>query len=400
MYKLQPWFIFTVLVLFFGHFFVDFMLGIWPLFKTMSKLDLAKAGMISAASSFIGEGSQLVFGSLSDRGYRRHLIALGIFLTGFSTLLAYTGNYFAYLVLFMSTMIGSGMFHPSAVGLLGQISDKRKALLIGFFISGGGLGMAFSQIIYVHTFHFFSGHMAFLALPSVFLAALVFFKSFHSPSIPKTDKPHSKRQDILNTFRLFKNRDLTTLYFSQLCNQTIFWGLVFLLPDVLTSREYDRWVCFGGGHLCLILGASIAMIPAGYLADRYSTRSVLIGSYSIGAVLLYSILYSPYLENTALLCALFVLGAVTGVVNPVSLALGNRLAPNNPGMVSAFLMGLVWCVAEGLGPGGGGLLTLLFEDDAPAKALSILGVTYFIGFILATKLPVVEHQQIVEAQKI
>ena len=50
-------------------------------------------------------------------------------------------------------------------------------------------------------------------------------------------------------------------------------------------------------------------------------------------------------------------------------------------------MGLVWCVAEGLGQGGGGLLTKLFEEDAPAKALSIVGITFFFGLATAFKLP-------------
>ena len=394
--SIKPWLVFTVITLFFGHFFVDFMLGIWPLYKTMSQLDLAYAGMISAASAFIGEGSQLLFGPLSDRGYRRHLIALGIFLAGFSTLLAYTGNYFAYLVLMMSTTLGSGMFHPSAASLLGQISNKSKALLLGFFVSGGCLGMAFSQMIYMNTFYALNGHMALLTIPSIFLMVFVFMKAFHSPERSATAEPHhSKWQDVLNCFRLFKNRNLATLYVSQVANQTIFWAFVFLLPDVLLSREYDSWIVFGGGHMCLILGASIAMIPGGYLADKYSTRSVLLCSYAIGGVLLYTILFNPFLSNEMLLSILFILGGVTGVVNPVSLALGNRLSSKNPGMVSAFLMGMVWCVAECLGPGGGGLLTTLFVEDAPAKALSILGVTYLIGFVAATKLPVVEGEQVV-----
>lgn len=50
-------------------------------------------------------------------------------------------------------------------------------------------------------------------------------------------------------------------------------------------------------------------------------------------------------------------------------------------------MGLVWAVAEFLGPGGGGLLTKLFSDDAAANALSIIGLLFITGLGLAASLP-------------
>ena len=65
---------------------------------------------------------------------------------------------------------------------------------------------------------------------------------------------------------------------------------------------------------------------------------------------------NPFLPVLHLLTMLFFLGATLGAINPIALALGNRMAPHHPGAVSAFLMGMVWCVSEGLGQAGGGLL--------------------------------------------
>ena len=55
-----------LLLLFMGtaHFFVDTMLGVWPIYKSMAQFDMAKAGLIVAAGAFIGEGSQLFFRGL------------------------------------------------------------------------------------------------------------------------------------------------------------------------------------------------------------------------------------------------------------------------------------------------------------------------------------------------
>lgn len=372
------------------------MLGIWPVYKTMAQLDLGLAGIIAAVSAFVGEGSQLVFGSLSDRGYRRHLIVIGLLLSSFAAFVAYTQNYFALMMLMLGLMIGSGMFHPSAVGLVGQMSRTRKALLIGFFVSGGGLGMAFSQIAFAKAVEWFGGHTFILILPTVLLIGFFFLPYFYLPAAVQTAK-RSQLSYIMDSFRLFRRPELATLYVAQLFNQTIFWGLIFLLPDILLTREYDTWITFGGGHMAYIIGASLSMIPGGYLADKYSPKTVLYGSNILGAILIYTLLLSPNLENEMVMALLFSIGAVTGVVNPVIVAWGNRLAPESPGTVSAFLMGLVWCVAEGLGPGGGGLMTKLFIDDAPAKAVGILGLCFIITLAATYRMPDDEKEAVPES---
>jgi FSR family fosmidomycin resistance protein-like MFS transporter len=50
-------------------------------------------------------------------------------------------------------------------------------------------------------------------------------------------------------------------------------------------------------------------------------------------------------------------------------------------------MGMVWCISECIGQSGGGLLTRCFTDDAPAKALAVLGILYVAGFAMASLLP-------------
>jgi FSR family fosmidomycin resistance protein-like MFS transporter len=88
-----------------------------------------------------------------------------------------------------------------------------------------------------------------------------------------------------------------------------------------------------------------------------------------------------------LLPLLFVFGASVGSITPLNVVYGNCLLPNRAGVVGAFLMGLVWCVAEGLGQFGGGMLTKLFTDDAPAHALGCLGILFFVGLAVYVRLP-------------
>lgn len=374
----------TLTLLWIGHFFVDFMIGIWPVYKTLAHLDLAKAGLISAACAFIGEGLQVVFGTLSDRGWRIWLIIGGILATAASSLLAYTQDYFVLFCLFLTVCIGSGAFHPSAVGLVGNLVKERRGFLLTIFTSGGSLGLACSQLIYTHAHFVLSGETVWLILPFVGLAVCIGLIGLKATTPIATG---NKKIDLKQYITLFKHKDLRNLYIAQVCNQSIFWALVFLLPDVLVCREYAPWLCFGGGHLFLILGGAIMMIPAGYLADKFSPRTVMLYATVLGMLFFYSLLLYPVLPDAALMVILFFVGATIGMLTPILVSFGIRLLPSQPGTVSAFLLGLAWCVSEGLGQGGGGLLTKMFTEDAPAKALIILGIFFFIGIFAITRLP-------------
>jgi FSR family fosmidomycin resistance protein-like MFS transporter len=386
--RLSKAFIFYITVAWLGHFMVDLMIGIWPIYKTMARLDLAVAGLIGGFCAFAGEGMQVVFGSLGDKGYRKSLILAGIVGTTASSWFVYSDNYVAVFFLYLVTCIGSGAFHPSAAAILGDIGStlgNKQGLLIGLFTSGGSLGMALSQILYGKAHIWFNGQVHWLSVPAILLvlaACLVRVKL-------KSDSGQTARPQVgwKTMWNLFKQREFCLLYICQVSISTLLWGTMFLLPDVLLSREYEPWLALGWGHMVYMLSAAVMMVPAGFLADRYSSRAVILAASLISAVCYYLFLFQPYLENGTVLMLLFGAGAALGVVNPVSIALGTRLAPNHKGAVSAFLMGLVWCVSEGIGQGLGGYLATLFSEDAPAKSLSIMGSLFIAATITAYLLP-------------
>ncbi len=367
-----------------SHFFVDTMLGIWPVYKSLAQLDLAKAGLVVAAGALIGEGSQLFFGAFSDRGYRKHFMILGLLLAIASTFLASFANYGALFCLYMLTCIGSGSFHPAAGGLMSSLVPSRRGLLMAIFASGGSLGLAFSQLIFMYTYTNLDGQTYVLALPVAIVALMVILYRF--PSTAATSSHVSR--GILKDFKaFFKSSPLRMLYFSQVANQSILWGTIFILPDALKTLGHAEWVCFGGGHMCFILGGAFMMVPAGYLADKYSPRLIILIAGIVSCAAFYSILFSAGISMWVGLTILFVLGASLTLVNPLGIALGARFEPTRPGSVNAFLMGLVWCVSEALGPGGVGVMTAFFDDYAPVKALAVLGLLFLIQIYATYCLP-------------
>lgn len=373
----------TAFLLWTAHFLVDVMIGFWPVYKTMAGLDLALAGLIGGLCAFFGEGTQLFFGGLSDRGYSKHLILFGLIVTLGSVFLPYASGYPVLAFCYLLTCIGSGAFHPSAASVIGSLSLERKGLWITFFASGGALGLAMSQIIFAKSYAILGGHTAWISLPALllFLLGLRWSSPMAHSSAPRT------KWSLAQMRALFQNRALLTLYCNQVCNQTVFWGLLFLLPDILLSRGCESWIVYGGGHLFLVLGGAFMMIPAGWLADRYSSKAVLVASSLVSSLLYVYFLLSPAMAPAGILGLLFLLGAALGLVSPVGIAYGHRLSPENSGLVSGMLMGMVWCISELVGPGAGGLFTKLFILDAPVKAALLMGLGLLGSLFFAFRLP-------------
>ena len=380
------WFRLILLLIFIGtaHFLVDTMLGIWPIYKSLAQLDMAKAGLIVAIGAFIGEGSQLFFGSFSDKGYRKLLIIVGLILAMASSFLAYSSNYMILFGLYLLTCIGSGCFHPCAASLISSLVPARRGLLMTIFAAAGSLGLATSQLIFTHAQAFFGGHTFMLALPALGVALILVCYPFSQ--VNQSGEIFHKTS-LKDCMAFFKIPTLRCLYISQVANQSILWGTIFILPDTLKVLGHTDWICYGGGHFCFIMGATCMMIPGGYLADLYSGRQVMLYGGLISAVAFYFILFSGGISLIIVLTALFVLGATLALMNPIAVSMGNRLEPMRSGAVSAFLMGLVWCVSEALGPGGVGVMSTFFDNYAPVKALAVLGCLFVVQIYATICLP-------------
>jgi len=367
-----------------GHFCVDFMLGIWPVFKTMAGLDIALAGLLAGGCVVLGEGLQVFFGGLSDRGYQRALLFWGIIFSVGAAFFSYNDSYFAFLVLFLMTCLGSAAFHPTAASLLSGLEGNKRSTVMGFFTASGMIGLGISQMLFSWTYESCDGSTAYLALPSILLSVAIatIFRGNPAPKLSAA-KEHS-----LSLFvRFFKVKALRALYLSMLGNQIILWSLVFLLPDFLKERSYAPWIVFGGGHLSLMLGATIGPPVLGHLADKTSSRQVIVLSSLSTLLLFYLFLLPVELSSELLFVALFFLGVTMGSVPPLIWALGGQMVPQYRGSISAFLMGFVWIFSEGIGLGFSGFFASLFSADSAAWALALMGSIQLISFTASMQIP-------------
>jgi len=356
-----------------GHFFVDVMLSIWPLFKTMAHINIAKAGVAYGVAITGGEFLQIVFSRYADKGYHKALLIFGLLFASCPALFPYAGTFGLCAVLLLLTGMGSAAFHPTAAGLLGHDKMKNKAVFFALFQVAGNLGIGFGQLLFQATDEFFHGQTAvMLILPVLLCLCILRSKSFKT--FQNTGENARESVSFKDIWKLFKCKPLRSLYFVQLCNQAVFWAIIFLLPDFLLRRHYDEWVAFGGGHLAFFCGAAFGCLPMAYLRRYVATSKIIAMQLVATTFLFYLFLTIPYLSVVNLIVLLFLVGTFLGSIMPLVLFLGSEFLPQSRAMVSAFLMGLVWVISEGLGVSIAGLLTLCFSHNAPKKVLFYFGL--------------------------
>jgi len=347
-----------------GHFAVDCCTGIWPVFKTLAHLDIARAGLIASVGSMAGNGLQVAFGFAADRGWRRRLVVGGVCLAGAVTLVPFAvRSYLLMFALVLASQIGSAAFHPSATGAAGALSRARTGLMIGLFLSGGYGGYSLSQLLFSSVYRHSPALTPLIALLPLGAAASIALR--RQPAAPAARSDREPRGAMRVPVRL-----LAPLFAVQVFTNAVSSSLIFLLPDFLLARGAPAWMVEGGGHFGLVAGGCLGLLPAGHAADRWGARRVLLAANGATLVLLALLLgrSSASAVDLGLVTAFGAFNAMNGVV---SVAEGNRLVPGQASGVSALLMGLAWCVGA-LGPVTAGWLADPMRGGTPAGALAWL----------------------------
>lgn len=364
-----------------GHFAVDSFTGIWPIYKTIADLDLVKAGLIATIGGFVGNSLQIFFGMIGDRGWSRFLLCFGVLAAGTMVLVPYVdnSNYLLLGLIVMITYIGSSAYHPSGTGTASTLSAKSTGKLTAVFLSGGFIGYAFSQLLFTKVYQITEGKTAIMLFLSVSVAFVILFLS------PAPVKQADRKINFFDATKGLR-RPLTYLYIVMVCAAGVNMLQVFLLPDLLIAKSAPDWMVYGGGHLILVMGGCLGLLPAGHLADKYGPRQVMLGGLALVAVFMT---ITAIYETSAVLSLgllLLLLGISSSTCNVVGVTYGNRLMPKHTRTVSGLLMGVAWCVA-GVSTWIGGWLADPKNDGTPQNALLWFNVAVAFAFIFTYLLP-------------
>lgn len=357
-----------------AHFAVDCCTGIWPVFKSLAQLDLVKAGLIATVGSMTANGLQIVFGTLADRGWRKHMLVGGTVLAGAITFVPYAGSYALMFALQLATALGSAAFHPSGAGAAGEVSSSRTGVMIGIFLAGGFLGYGFSQLLFTALYVRAAGSTpAILGVPLAAAATLAALLPAGRRGRPAPAHPRR----ALGA----RATGLLPLFGVQVFATTAFQSLVFLLPELMAARRAPDWIAHGGAHFGLVAGGCLALLPAGHSADRWGARRVLVVGNAATGVLL-AVLLAGSGAPVAGLVLVTACGLFNGVNTVVTVAEGNRMLPGHASAVSSLLMGVPWCLGA-LGPVVAGALAEPARGGSPVLALSWLGLAIPLALVSA-----------------
>lgn len=371
----------SLVLLFVSHLMLDFFTGIWPIYKTLAQIDLAKAGLIAGLSGFIGEFMQIFFGFFSDRGHRKKVIMLGLVLASSVLWITFAQDMLSSFFILVLLMLGSGSYHPAGAGFAGLLSPDHKGRNILFFACGGAVGLGISQLAFTKVYYQYDGHALVLFIPVIILLAI--FALYPFP-----EQRENRKLSIREFFRPIRQakRPLILLYITQVFNFSLMTAFIFLLPDLMRSKGCHDWLCMGGGHLSFILGSALVMLPVGYLCDKYGQKPVILTTISFALLMLYTFLLQPQLQLWQTVLFLTCLGGFMGTINPIIVSWGNKLVPESPSTVSGLLMGFAWCLSN-FGATWAGMIAKSIIIDPIATTLGILGLQLVIGFFLMIFMP-------------
>jgi FSR family fosmidomycin resistance protein-like MFS transporter len=389
----------TFIAVVIAHTMVDFMgMSVWPVYKTLAGLDVAKAGWIATVVAMSGTVLQPLFGSIADRFGARRVILVGALLTSFAlllgpladyqvtlnrllpTLFGLSGFYLVVFIILAAGRLGQDMFHPAGAGLAGSFSIQRGSTFLAIFIAVGSIGFGLSQLAFRTAYNNLGHHTEILLIPAATL--WVFVWVWCRPA----ELQHSKRISVIASLRALRPvaGQILALFLILAISSGVLSGLFFLMPEFAHEKGYPAWIGQGGAFGLLIFGATVFMIPMGHLADRIGRRRTLITMTILSAISYHAIVRLT-LPVPAFVVLCVVGGAFLGTVNPLGVAFGQRIAPReNVSIVSAILMGWAWCLASTVPSIAGELYTRLGNNAS--KTLMLLGsanvVMVLLGFLL------------------
>jgi len=152
-----------------------------------------------------------------------------------------------------------------------------------------------------------------------------------------------------------QRRTLWTLYACNLLASVGFWFFLPLLP-IFLSRRGGSGALVGAVFAAGLLASAAIRYPAGWAADRFGTRPVLIAALGLEAVLFLA--YLPHLPLYAFIAIRFLHGAAAGAFWPAANGLIAEVAPPKELGRAFGLMQSTNMAGMIIGPAIGGLIAL------------------------------------------
>ncbi|WP_417564998.1 MFS transporter [Marinobacter sp.] len=400
----------TLIIIFDGYDLVIYGV-VLPLLMDQWGLNPYVAGLLGSSALFGMMFGAMGFGMLSDKWGRKKVILLCVVLFSVTTVVnGFATNAWQFGILRFIAGLGIGGVMPNVVSLMSEYSPARKrSTLVALMFSGYAVGGMMSAGLgiwivpnYGWEIMFYLAIVPLLMLPLMLkflpesvaflmaqkrsdearaiLCKVAPFKNINEQDILVVPPTTDSKAPVLELFR--GGRAMSTLMFWVAFFNCLLmvYALGSWLPKLMSAAGYplDSSLMF---LMVLNIGAIVGAVGGGWLADRFSLRSVLVGFFILGSCSLITLGY----ENP--MWVLYTLMGIAGATTIGSqILLYAYVAQYYPTSIRS--TGLGW--ASGIGRNGaivgpmlgGTLLALALPHHVNFLALAIPGAIATVAIAL------------------
>jgi FSR family fosmidomycin resistance protein-like MFS transporter len=332
--------------------YASFIVTLLPLWVRLFDLPFSAAGFLV----FLRGAAMAVFeplgGHVADRTVRL-VFPLGLLIVTLAmSSVGWAHNYSTLVFLVLMATVGQSLFGPQATSTVTH----------SIFLAGGSLGAALGPITIASLVNMAGIQRTwFMALPGLLLSALL-YKKF-APGVGTLDKTR-RFLNVLSPIDLRPALALACVLFLRGAAET---GIIAFLP-LLIEQKGGGLIAVGATVSLFKLSGATGAIIAGFLSDRGGWKPIMIVSFVLAAIFLYSFLQ---IEGFMALIFVALLGVTLLSSTPYTLVMAQRLLPERTSTAA----GLVFSLSL-LGGGLGALCEGFLADDLGVEtALLIIGVT-------------------------
>ena len=320
-----------------GDFYAAFFGPLVPALTEKLGLTLSMTGALAAIYALTSNFLQPVIGLLTDRAGRQRLVVAGVLCAalGMSTI-GFAGNFVTLCIILAIGGLGVGFYHPCGAALAGAIAGRRRSTAISLYTAGGNVGVALAPMIVPVVAAEDMERLAYLAIPGVVVAALLWGFLRRDPARPVSDTS-------AHPIRL--GRAFTKL--SGLCLHVVLRSVAVsayfvLLPLYGTLRGLTK---IEGGRLLslFILAGTVGALAGGYLTDRLPRRPLVVLT-EIGAGI--CLVLAPATTGMAFFATLSLGAFLAYAAMPLQIVMAQERVPRTEGAASGIVMGFAFGVSN------------------------------------------------------
>lgn len=354
---------------------------IMPFMKEQLSLSYKQAGMLATSIS-IGYLLMVIFvGLLAAKWGSRKLIIFGTVLVASGLfLLSAVSNYALITAAMLTLGVGTAFTYTPLITILVGWFPRKRGMLIGFLVSGMGLGTLISSTLipFFSTWFGESGwrylwfFYGLLSIVSIMIALSI----LRDPPIPVLKKEQQKRSFWMKVY--FNKRVLRVAFIYGLVGFAYLVPQSFLFSYVLESglTKYQAGQIMGVCGVMSILSGPLW----GTVSDRIGRKAALLYTLGIGSLsLVLPVLYPVY---TSFLVSQFLWGMT--IVGMLSLCQALSTEQVHPTYAPVALGYVTFFFAAGqlLGPGLGGWLIDHFKQIPLTLVMCsiLLAVAFLLSF--------------------